>query len=974
MNPQFKQTPQPQIPFDKWQLCKKAHASKLLLILFLVCITGGKVLSQPPVTPVYQVLIDEQLSLQQTDSAAALLAIAILSAESDSKRIANQYFRVAKQYEDAGSNLAAYEHYKNSLHFQDTVTRTDLLGRTYNNLGIFEEYFGNYEEAEKYYKNALLVFETVHGKTHLNTAIANNNLAIRLESRGLYTQASHHYAEFKAIAETLNLPQQYIAITDLNIAGIDRALGNYSNAIDRLHRVIFLFSDPVEGNKEYTALAYQQMANTYLDMGADAMVEENYKKALQFISQAGADPLTESDLYHNLGIFYHQSGRHTEAQESLIKADSILLQHVGAAAPSRAATQVNLGELYIDLGAYSKAGLSLMQALATFQKTYGIHHPDIAQAWNDLAKLALKQHKVKDALDYTGKASFANCSDCSDPAQAALQAGLRPYFEGKVYFNTLMIASQALFTVYEESAEPEPLRRALSQLSIADNLLFDMRNKVQTQADKLFIAQSVAKMVTKALYACHQLYSITGDDQYIERAFYFSQIGKNQVLLQSLSESTAKETAGIPGHILQEEKSLKGKIIFYEQQLALDVDSAAQVRNRLRLYQYRQAYQSYIRQMEEEFPAYYTLKYSRETLTTASVTQALAKDAALIDYTLADTSLYLITFSRKGAQLQVRNLDTPIDRLIKALKNTIIYKSQQGFAEISSHLYKVLVPELKPAINKLIIIPDAALAAVPFEVLLQNTAAEEYAEMDYLIADYDISYSYSPLLYMQQEKKHRHTESTRILAMAPIFSDESGTYIQRTTGAEVSPLPGTEREVQKIGDLFSAKGIATQCLFHENASKKTLDSMDLSGIDYLHFATHGYIDQQQPQLSGLLFAADSSATGTMLYMDEIASLSLDARLVTLSACETALGKELKGEGTIGLTQAFIRAGADNIIVSLWKVADESTAEFMVDFYTRMLRHRENDLQASLNAAKRQMIKSTEYAAPYYWSPFILIGK
>ena len=117
---------------------------------------------------------------------------------------------------------------------------------------------------------------------------------------------------------------------------------------------------------------------------------------------------------------------------------------------------------------------------------------------------------------------------------------------------------------------------------------------------------------------------------------------------------------------------------------------------------------------------------------------------------------------------------------------------------------------------------------------------------------------------------------------------------------------------------------------------------------------------------------ESGENDGVLFSGEIYNLELDADLVVLSACETGLGKISKSEGIIGLSRALLYAGADNIIVSLWKVTDKSTAKLMVDFYSNLLEN-EAERAEALHRTKLKMIEQGEFAHPFFWSPFVLIG-
>jgi CHAT domain-containing protein len=141
----------------------------------------------------------------------------------------------------------------------------------------------------------------------------------------------------------------------------------------------------------------------------------------------------------------------------------------------------------------------------------------------------------------------------------------------------------------------------------------------------------------------------------------------------------------------------------------------------------------------------------------------------------------------------------------------------------------------------------------------------------------------------------------------------------------------------------------------------------------LHFATHGVVDEKNPELSRIQLNAGVESEDGVLYAGEIYNLELNANLVTLSACQTGLGKISKGEGVIGLSRALVFAGARNCMVSFWKVADESTAQLMKNYYSILLNSPGHNYSATLQRAKLDLISEDRYASPFYWAPFILIG-
>jgi CHAT domain-containing protein len=151
---------------------------------------------------------------------------------------------------------------------------------------------------------------------------------------------------------------------------------------------------------------------------------------------------------------------------------------------------------------------------------------------------------------------------------------------------------------------------------------------------------------------------------------------------------------------------------------------------------------------------------------------------------------------------------------------------------------------------------------------------------------------------------------------------------------------------------------------------------DLSRFRYIHFATHGLLNSAQPELSGLVFSLVDE-TGQpqdgFLRLHEVFNLKLNAEVVVLSACQTALGKEVRGEGLIGLTRGFMYAGAPRVLASLWPVDDLATAELMKRFYRGLLKDNARPA-AALRAAQLEIAKQKRWAAPFYWAGFVMQGE
>ncbi|TKJ39941.1 hypothetical protein CEE37_09395 [candidate division LCP-89 bacterium B3_LCP] len=327
------------------------------------------------------------------------------------------------------------------------------------------------------------------------------------------------------------------------------------------------------------------------------------------------------------------------------------------------------------------------------------------------------------------------------------------------------------------------------------------------------------------------------------------------------------------------------------------------------------------------------------------VQRMLRPQSALLEYFLTDTTVYVWRITREEAELSSINI--AIDDVIEQVEGFRDAITVGGAVrKRSDNLYKALLEPVIAAVKdgSLVIVPHGILHYLPFHALLDN-------EGRYLIERFPLTYlpSASVLKYIDEKE---NAETNRLLAFGN----------PEAAGPDKAKLPQTEVEVEKIGKLFSIKDIfvgmqATEAKFHEIASQ----------YDIIHLACHGELNAAHPLFSGLYFTSGGDFDGK-LEVHEIFSLKLDAQLVTLSACQTGMGKLTNGDDLVGLSRAFIFAGTTSVLASIWMVADESTAFLMEKFYQYL---RQNSKERALQKAQLDTMK--EYPEVYAWAPFILIG-
>ena len=321
-----------------------------------------------------------------------------------------------------------------------------------------------------------------------------------------------------------------------------------------------------------------------------------------------------------------------------------------------------------------------------------------------------------------------------------------------------------------------------------------------------------------------------------------------------------------------------------------------------------------------------------------------------------------------------------------APNNLYIDRDVSKLKERAENLFQLLFGQLSEQIvpgQKLIIVPDGALHYLPFETLVINKG--------YLIENHEISYVPSvSLLTSDQNSKSRIEPEGKMELLAfgdPLFkpmrkaSPGKGSatravnltrQVRFAQNFQLDPLPRTRDEVQYIANLFPSG--KQHVYLGKDSTERAVKREVLHRYRRLHFATHSLIDEKSPSRSSVVLSLnDDPEEDGFLEVGEIAELDLDSDLVVLSACQTGHGQLLSGEGIVGLSRAFLYAGARSVVVSLWNVTDITTSRLMKSFYQRLVNNASNAV--ALREAKLPMIMSrTELRHPYYWAPFIVIGK
>ena len=434
-------------------------------------------------------------------------------------------------------------------------------------------------------------------------------------------------------------------------------------------------------------------------------------------------------------------------------------------------------------------------------------------------------------------------------------------------------------------------------------------------------------------------------------------------------------------------------------------------------------------------PRYASLT-SNQPLSLADVQQkVLDEQTVLLEYALRSDASYLWAVSKTSVTLHKLPPRETVDQLATALRAQLIPSQLQrrivgidvaeanrglavaasapadtaAFVAASNGVYKAVIePAASMTTDKrLLIVADGALNYIPFEVLLRSADAGDFASLGYLVKTNEVVYapSASVVGFIKQQRTAATGKSMLIIA-DPVFNSNDtraqkapattasaevrGLGIQsaltdvagqaptaasgQMQGLPLARLTGTRTEAEQISRLAKTSGGQADVWLDLDANEDNLTARDISKYRIIHVATHGLLNAERPQFTGVVLSlVGNKSQDGFLRTDEVFNLRLGSPLVVLSACETGLGKEKRGEGVMGLTRAFMYAGAPTVGVSLWSVADKSTADLMTDFYRRLLASGDLTASGALREAQLSMISGKKYSAPFYWAPFVLVG-
>lgn len=754
------------------------------------------------------------------------------------------------------------------------------------------------------------------------------------------------------------------------LGNLYRTTGKYAQAEEHLSRALAIRQKYLKENNEWIAASYNDLGLAFSQIDYDSALAF-YEKALKIYEKLhGKDHPKIAIAITNTGFIYTKLELFGDAINNFEKALETWEKIYPQPHPTKAFLLFNLGETYQKLGNQKAAIGYYERALRMYQDSYGKKHPDIASVLNAIGNLRLAENNFNEALLYYQKALQANVRNF-EMSFIEQNPTLEYFYNGNTLLYSLLNKAQALEArYYGKSLKLQDLELAVKTLALCDSLIDRLRQHISNETDKIslgVIANDVYANGVRMAYETGQV--ALSKKKWYALSFFFAEKSKSAVLLEAISDVNAKSFARIPEKLLEEEKNLKSSIALITQQLAQKPSDQEEKLLRETAFQLNRSYEAFTKQLETKFPEYFNLKFNSASPSIEELQSKMDNKTAIISYFVDDkiNHLYIFLITHGHYKVVERTIPKEFDKNITGLRNGIYFNEIRTYKDAAAKLSTDLIPKNIPsAITNLVILPTGRLSIIPFETLFTKKIKniDELNSLPYLLNRYSVRYEFSASLILQKSKMTGHTTEKSIILCAPVtFRPDD----------HLSALPGTELEVKEISRLFASRNFKNATFIRQEADEKLTKSGKLKDFTYLHFATHGVVDEKSPELSRIFLQTNSDLEDGNLFTGEIYNLELNANLVTLSACQTGLGKISKGEGVIGLSRALVYAGARNIVVSFWSVADESTAQLMTDFYRQILENTNNNYGENLRKAKLNLIQMEKYKSPYYWAPFVLIG-
>lgn len=894
----------------------------------------------------------------------------------------NQTARVEIEHKRADVALAAYK--PNGERFIETDSPTGMVGNDLILVTAVEA--GEYKivvepsnpkaDTGRYVIKLAEIRPTLAEDNQINEATKRiNELAKQAEGlRGKGTREERRQAinNYQQIIELSRVKKdktwEIVGVVEMGL--IYDQLGELQTYIELSERGLLLSREM--GNREHEGSALNNIGNGYKTFG-------DYEKAIFYLTQAldiqreTNDKRGEAIVLNNLGGCYLLQGNLPKAEE--LYQQSIVLRREVKDRRGEGNVLNNLGQVFAQSGDTAKAIKYLEQSLDVRLDLKDKTGEAITR--RNLARVYWATGDKEKALEYFEQSNAL-----------AKQLGDR------------RVQAESSYGLALAEKERGNLEKAIETVESGLALIEQIRGELvnpELRVTYFSTVQQFYELYTELLAARYERDKREAD---IGLALQTSERARTRNLVELLREARVNIKQGVDVKLLEQAQDLQERLnLRYRQRTTalagkFTPEQITKITNEINLLTSElETVQVKIRRSN---PRYADLTQGM-TITAKEIQNLLDDETVLLEYKLGTARSFLWLVAKDSIKIFMLPARAEIEKMARDFYDAILSRDKTKEAktsELSNKLSQILLAPVAAKIEnkRLAIVADGVLQFIPFAALQSPQSTVQSPRV--LSEDYEIVVL--PSANVLAELRRNSNQAKRPQKMIAIFADPifeaNDPRLEKKLAKSGSEPAGLRRVLRdfKMGDSLprllssrvEARSISAlvpknQALSNVDfdASRENAMSENLANYRILHFATHGLLDSSHPEFSGLVFSLydkNGKAKDGFLQLNQIYNLNLNTDLVVLSACQTALGKDVRGEGLIGLTRGFMYAGAKRVVASLWKVDDAATAEFMRRFYQNLLQKKLSPASA-LRQTQNEMKKIPRFMSPYFWAGFTLQG-
>jgi CHAT domain-containing protein/Tfp pilus assembly protein PilF len=929
----------------------------------------------------------------------------------DRQREAEALCQAGRLYSYLGDNDAALKHLKRGLAYYSLpgIEQTSQLRRSHaealSQMGEVYYSKGDLFKSSEHLSRALELFAEVgDGGGEARARLFSGYVAATIgESEKATGQFNQALALYRAAADRSG---EALSLTAL---GISHSLKREEEEAVNLHReAMHIFG--VIGDRQSEAITLNGVGQAYQNLHEYDLALENYEQALKLFQTNGSLDFASVTVYQIAGVCRAKG-----------ESEQALAYYNRCAKLSRAAKKRRM-EAYAmnEIAAIYASQGKRRQTLGQYQKIERFY-----AAVHDARGQALTLNNMGDFFLSLGDTAQALVS-----YRRALPLSRRAGERG--------VEVSTLYNLARAARDAGDIEEAISEVEQSIGIVESLRANIASPDFRSSYFSGVRRHYELYVELLMEMERRQPGHGYAAAALGVSESARARALLELLAEVGTDIRQGVDPSVLERVREVQ-QLLKAQEQYQLELSSGGRAGDESEevargIDRLRAEYQALQAQLREQNPRHAALTQPKSLNLEEIQAELSDGDTLLLEYMLGSEKSYLWAVTRDSLssyELPPRAvLEGTARDLYKSLVARQVVEGQvdagyQDRVEQSDRAYdeqaRVLSRELLGPVagqlenKRLLVVTEGVLQYIPFDALpvpsVQTKQASDVAEnsseeIRLLVSQHEVISlpSISTLAGIRRERPRASTAGDVVAVLAdPVFNrhDErlQGGEDSRARDATQEPDAGlTLRALRDFEGITGSSGGGFMRLTHTSeeadaivaaaprgtgmvakgfdASRETATGARIGHSRIVHFATHGFINSEHPELSGIVLSMvnrDGGREDGFLDLQDIYSLNLSADLVVLSACETGLGKDVKGEGLVGLTRGFMYAGSKSVVASLWKVDDRATAELMGHFYEAMLREGLPPA-AALRSAKEAVRQQKRWRAPYFWAAFVLQGE